>query len=54
MNRALRMAIYRQWDRMYSQGCEPGFTGEITIRLNFKAGRPGQPRFTTELYGVSS
>jgi hypothetical protein len=51
--RALRLAIWRDWERLYAEAQRPGFTGTIGMELSWKEGRPGIPRFTRETYGIS-
>jgi hypothetical protein len=51
--RAMRLAVWREWEKLWSDAMAPGFTGEIGVRVSVKQGRPGQPRFTFERYGLT-
>ena len=51
--RALRLAVFREWEKLWAAAMDPSFTGEIAVRVCVKAGRPGLPRFTREQIGVT-
>lgn len=49
----MRLAVWREWEKLWSDAMESGFTGEIAMRVCVKDGRPGLPRFTREQIGVT-
>ena len=48
--RALRLKLHRKVDRLLARACEPTFTGEVWIKVTYRAGHPGKPRAGIEEY----
>ena len=50
-NRALRLSIIREWDRLLTEATKPDAKGTVGIEIPFKDGRLGEPKVTRVFFG---